>query len=96
MPCWSACSGGGASSSGGSMRHAHAPPPPPLLLLLLLLLLASTAASPPAPSLPDTTLVSCSTTKGSIKLEVHPAWAPIGADRFLELVSGDFFTDVAL
>ena len=66
------------------------------LLLVLLLVLVSNVVSPPSPSLPDTTLVSCSTTKGTVKLEVHPAWAPIGAERFLQLVSSNFFTDVAL
>ncbi len=89
-PAGAVCSGGAASST-GSMRHPHR-----LLLLSLLLVLASSVVSPPAPGLPDASLVSCSTTKGTIKLEVHPAWAPRGAERFLELVSSDFFTDVAL
>lgn len=72
----------------------HQRPPP--LLLLLLVVLTSSVVSPPSPGLPDTTLVKCSTTKGTIKLEVHPAWAPVGADRFLDLVTSGFFTDVAL
>jgi peptidyl-prolyl cis-trans isomerase A (cyclophilin A) len=40
--------------------------------------------------------VSCETTKGQIMIEVHPAWAPLGAARFLELVRSQYFTDVAL
>ena len=69
----------------------------PVVVVLLVLALTSPALSPPtSPGLPETTLVSCTTTKGSIKLEVHPAWAPIGAARFLELVSTGFLTDVAL
>jgi hypothetical protein len=66
------------------------------LVLSLLLVLPPIVISPPAPGLPDTSLVSCTTTKGTIKLEVHPAWAPLGAERFLELVSSNFFADVAL
>ena len=89
-PAGAVCNGG-LDSSTGSMRHPHR-----LLLLSLLLVLASSVVSPPASGLPDTSLVSCSTTKGTIKLEVHPAWAPLGAERFLELVSSNFFADVAL
>lgn len=69
-----------------------------LLALLLALLMADGAVSPPASAapLPDTTLVSCETTKGTIKVEVHPAWAPVGAARFLELVTSEYLSDVAL
>jgi peptidyl-prolyl cis-trans isomerase A (cyclophilin A) len=35
------------------------------------------------------------TTKGNIVIEVHRDWAPLGADRFYNLIKGGFFTDVA-
>jgi len=35
------------------------------------------------------------TTKGAIVLEITRAWAPLGADRFYNLVRGGFFTNVA-
>ena len=35
------------------------------------------------------------TTKGNIVIEVHRDWAPLGADRFYNLVKNGFFTDVA-
>ncbi|CAM9101951.1 unnamed protein product, partial [Ectocarpus fasciculatus] len=41
------------------------------------------------------TVVSCSTTKGPIKIEVVPEWAPLGAGRFLELVEDGFYTNIA-
>lgn len=34
----------------------------------------------------DVTLVCCNTTKGVLNIEVHPTWAPRGADRFLTMV----------
>ena len=39
--------------------------------------------------------VRLETTKGAVVLEVHPDWAPLGADRFRELVENGFYTDVA-
>lgn len=36
--------------------------------------------------------VSCSTTEGNIKLAIHEAWAPLGANRFLDLVESNFFS----
>jgi peptidyl-prolyl cis-trans isomerase A (cyclophilin A) len=35
------------------------------------------------------------TTKGNFVIEVHRDWAPIGADRFYNLVRGGFFTNAA-
>ncbi|WP_455382750.1 peptidylprolyl isomerase [Salinispira pacifica] len=35
------------------------------------------------------------TTKGPVKLDVHPQWAPLGAARFRELVDSGFYSDVA-
>jgi peptidyl-prolyl cis-trans isomerase A (cyclophilin A) len=37
--------------------------------------------------------VRIETSKGTFVLEVNPAWAPRGADRFLELVRTKFFDD---
>ena len=64
----------------------------------------STAAKPkPAlldPSLateraPDVYVVKMETTAGDFKIEVHREWAPLGADRFYNLVKIGYFTDVA-
>ena len=40
-----------------------------------------------------TVQVRLDTTKGPIVLDVHRDWAPHGADRFLELVTGKYFDD---
>jgi len=37
--------------------------------------------------------VRLETSKGNIDIEVHREWAPIGADRFRELVAGGYFDD---
>lgn len=39
--------------------------------------------------------VQCQTTKGPLVIEVYREWAPLGADRFLDLVKDNFFTDIA-
>lgn len=39
--------------------------------------------------------VECQTTKGPLVIEVYRDWAPLGADRFLELVQDNFYTDIA-
>mmetsp|Transcript_20295 Transcript_20295/g.64794 ORF Transcript_20295/g.64794 Transcript_20295/m.64794 type:complete len:267 (-) Transcript_20295:3915-4715(-) len=43
-----------------------------------------------------TVLVRCESTKGPITVEVHPAWAPHGAKRFLDLVEHEYYSDIAL
>jgi peptidyl-prolyl cis-trans isomerase A (cyclophilin A) len=43
---------------------------------------------------PDTYKVKFTTTKGDFTIEVTRAWAPVGADRFYNLVKNGFFTDV--
>ena len=43
----------------------------------------------------DFPLVHCETTKGPLTIEVHKDWSPLGANRFIELVQDDFFTDIA-
>lgn len=75
----------------GSVMLAQAPPPAP--------------AAAPAPNLmnpstlkataPDLYRVKFTTTHGDFVVEVHRAWAPIGADRFYNLVVNNFFTDAA-
>lgn len=44
---------------------------------------------------PDVFDVKFATTKGDFTVEVHRDWAPLGADRFYNLVKAGFFTDVA-
>src|SRR5437867_2363542 len=43
---------------------------------------------------PDTYLAKFDTTKGVFVVEVHRDWAPLGADRFYNLVKNGFFDDV--
>ncbi len=45
---------------------------------------------------PDTYKVKFDTTKGAFEVEVTRAWAPIGADRFYNLVKAGFFKDIAI
>lgn len=47
-------------------------------------------------AVPDVSRVACSTTKGPFVVEVYRDWAPLGADRFLELVEDSFYTDIPL
>src|SRR5579864_8698960 len=42
---------------------------------------------------PDVFRVQFTTTKGNVVIEVHRDWAPLGADRFYNLVRAGFFTD---
>jgi peptidyl-prolyl cis-trans isomerase A (cyclophilin A) len=44
---------------------------------------------------PDVFKAQFTTTKGDIVLEVHRDWAPLGADRFYNLVKNGFFTNTA-
>ncbi len=44
---------------------------------------------------PDIFKVQFTTTKGNFVIEVHRDWAPLGADRFYNLVRGGFFSDAA-
>ena len=55
---------------------------------LVSLLLAAGCAAPD-----ETRLVRLETSKGAIAIAVHPAWAPIGAARFLELVESGYYDD---
>jgi cyclophilin family peptidyl-prolyl cis-trans isomerase len=51
------------------------------------------APSSAGPAPHELTRVRIETSKGAFVLEVNRAWAPRGADRFLELVRGKFFDD---
>jgi peptidyl-prolyl cis-trans isomerase A (cyclophilin A) len=42
---------------------------------------------------PDTFGASFETNKGTFVVEVHRDWAPLGADRFFNLVKGGFYDD---
>lgn len=44
---------------------------------------------------PDVFKAEFTTTKGNFTVEVHRVWAPLGADRFYNLVKTGFFTDAA-
>ena len=75
----------------GSVMLAQAPPPAP--------------AAAPAPNLmnpstlkaqaPDLYRAKFTTTKGDFVVEVRRAWAPLGADRFYNLIVNNFFTDAS-
>jgi peptidyl-prolyl cis-trans isomerase A (cyclophilin A) len=45
---------------------------------------------------PEVYRVRFNTTKGDVTLEITRAWAPIGADRFYNLVRAGYFTNVAI
>jgi peptidyl-prolyl cis-trans isomerase A (cyclophilin A) len=44
---------------------------------------------------PEVFKAQFTTTKGDIVIEVHREWAPLGADRFYNLVKNGFFTNAA-
>jgi peptidyl-prolyl cis-trans isomerase A (cyclophilin A) len=44
---------------------------------------------------PEVCRMKFTTTKGDFVVEVHRAWAPLGADRFYNLVKNGFYTDAA-
>ncbi|KAL7528608.1 hypothetical protein ACHAXR_002529 [Thalassiosira sp. AJA248-18] len=51
----------------------------------------------PPPDESPVTLVTCSTTAGYLHILVHESWAPLGAQRFLQMVESKYFsTKVAL
>lgn len=43
------------------------------------------------PSTADLSRVCCNTTAGPLGIEVYPRWAPLGVQRFLDMVSSGFF-----
>lgn len=44
----------------------------------------------------DVVTVELQTSKGPVRLQVVPSWAPLGARRFLELVQDRYFQDIAI
>ena len=61
--------------------------------MLTLVALAAALAAAPAP---ETFTVRLETTKGAIVIECVRAWAPLGADRFYELVTSGYYNDAAI
>lgn len=53
---------------------------------------AKTPPGPPPPA-PDSFRVTFETSRGPFVVQVNRAWAPRGADRFLELVKSNFFDE---
>jgi peptidyl-prolyl cis-trans isomerase A (cyclophilin A) len=51
------------------------------------------AEAPKPVQAPDTYKAKFETTKGTFVVQVTRAWAPLGADRFYELVNSGFFND---
>jgi hypothetical protein len=49
-------------------------------------------ALPYAPVVDQTSVVSCSTTKGLLRIAVYDGWSPNGSRRFIELVESGFFS----
>ena len=70
---------------------AQAPPPAPAAAPTGNLMNPSTLKA----QAPDLFRVKFATTHGDFVVEVHRAWAPLGADRFYNLVVNNFFTDAA-
>jgi cyclophilin family peptidyl-prolyl cis-trans isomerase len=76
---------------------------PPVLVLILSLAGCSSgpsveekAAKAPAKEEPEQVVnVKFETTKGDFVVEVHPKWAPIGAERFIELVKDGYYDNSA-
>ncbi len=61
--------------------------------VLVSLLSAPVSSSQAADKAPDVYKVKFETSCGDIVLEIQRAWAPVGADRFHELVSNGFYDD---
>jgi peptidyl-prolyl cis-trans isomerase A (cyclophilin A) len=56
---------------------------------------AEISRAPPATACAEDSdaCVTCTTTKGDFTIAMHRAWAPLGYDRFMELVRAGFFDD---
>ncbi len=55
----------------------------------------SPGASPAVTQAPDSFRVAFATTRGNFVVDVKRAWSPRGVDRFHDLVTSGYFTDVA-
>lgn len=78
---------------------------PAIAFAILLAAMTAGAETAPAPealmdpaalteTAPDSCRIKFETTKGDFVLELNREWAPLGADRFYNLVVNDYFTDV--
>merc|ERR1719253_8620 len=45
---------------------------------------------------PDVRTVQLQTTKGPINIKVVPKWAPLGAQRFLQMVADGFYNEISI
>lgn len=66
----------------------------PIVILVACLAFAgcsSSSSSGQTAHAPDLYKVNLDTSKGPVLIEVHRDWAPLGADRFYELVKSGFF-----
>ena len=79
------------------LAQAPAPPPPKPAPQKEAASGASRLMNPAAltAKAPDLYKVKFTTTHGDFVIEVHRDWAPLGADRFYNLVKHGFFTDAA-
>ena len=75
----------------GTVMLAQAPPPAPAAAPTGNLMNPSTLNA----QAPDVYRVKFTTTHGDFVVEVHRAWAPVGADRFYNLVVNNFFNGAA-
>src|SRR5262245_1523206 len=72
--------GGGSKEAADSTPPAETPP-----------VAASSEAKPPADKAPAQYKVRLATTKGDVVIEVYHDWAPLGVDRFYDLVKAHYF-----
>lgn len=49
--------------------------------------------APRTPPAPDSFLVALETSRGPIQIMIHRDWAPLGVDRFYDLVRNNFYDD---
>ncbi len=58
--------------------------------------MVSSFVSLPASSFTDYLSFLSETTKGPLVLDIYRDWSPLGADRFMELIHDNFYTNIAL
>eukprot|EP00747_Dinoflagellata_sp_TGD_P185219 gnl/TRDRNA2_/TRDRNA2_41649_c0_seq1.p1 gnl/TRDRNA2_/TRDRNA2_41649_c0~~gnl/TRDRNA2_/TRDRNA2_41649_c0_seq1.p1 ORF type:complete len:270 (+),score=38.36 gnl/TRDRNA2_/TRDRNA2_41649_c0_seq1:134-943(+) len=74
----------------GGARHAPAPAPSAPTQWRSAERIAADMAQP------GSATVCLETTKGPILMKIVPSWAPIGAQRFIQLVDEGYYTDIAI
>jgi len=67
-----------------------------MLLVALAFVSCNQSDTKTADATPDIFEVEFETTKGNFTVKAIRAWAPLGADRFYDLVSQGFYEDIAL